>query len=490
MLEEVGIPRLVVAGLSSGAGKTSIALGLVAALRGQGRTVQTFKVGPDFIDCAYLAHASRRPCRNLDSWILGEDGVRRSLAHGVMGADCAVVEGVMGLYDGHGMSDGIGPTGDGRFPGSTAEVARLIQAPIVLVLDAASMSETAAAVALGVKQLDLSGNLIGVILNNVPSDYRRRVIEDAVWSLARLPVLGALPRIDSVRIPELRSGLLPLTQNPHVDEAIDQLGRAVARDCDLPLVERLMARAPALRLPTPRRAIAPATRVRVGVAFDDAFCFYYAENLELLEEAGADIVTFSPLEDRSLPRDLDALYLGGGVSELYIPRLASSQSFLNSFRHAHAQGVPIYAECGGLLYCSRSVQTSDGSAHAMAGIVPVDIALEASTLHTGYRDLRVASSSMLGPAGTRLRGHEFHFSRLLSGTQALNPAYTMHDSDGEPLGCEGWAWRNLVASVIHLHFGQDPQLARRIVEAGRAASNARRGVADTTELAGASSAFV
>jgi len=490
MLEEVGIPRLVVAGLSSGAGKTSIALGLVAALRAQGRTVQTFKVGPDFIDCAYLAHASRRPCRNLDSWMLGDDGVRRSLAHGVMGADCAVIEGVMGIYDGHGMrTDGLGPTGDGRFPGSTAEVARLIQSPIVLVLDAEAMSETAAAAALGVKQLDLSGNVVGVILNNVPSEYRRRLVEDAVWSLARLPVLGALPRIDAVRIPELRSGLLPLTQNPHVDEAIDHLGRAVARDCDLQLIERLMARAPVLRLPALKRVSASPVRVRVGVAFDDAFCFYYAENLELLEEAGAEIVTFSPLEDRALPRNLDALYLGGGVSEMYIPRLAGSQPFLNSFRHAHAQGVPIYAECGGLLYCARSVQTSDGSAHAMAGIVPVDIALEARTLQSGYRDLRVASTSMLGAAGARLRGHEFHFSRLLSGTQALSPAYTMHDGDGEPLGCEGWAWRNLVASFIHLHFGQDPGLARRIVEAARAAAETRHGLDDSAELAGTPAAL-
>ncbi len=482
MLDEMGTPRLVVAGLGSGAGKTSITLGLVAALRAKGRAVQTFKVGADFIDAAYLAHASRRPCRNLDPWMLGENGVRRALGRGGAGADCIVVEGAMGLYDGHGMTPDGDPAAAGSFPGSTADVARMIGAPVILVLDAGGMGETAAAVALGIKQLDLAGSVIGVILNNVPSDVRRRGIEDAVWNFARLPVLGALPRIDAVRIPELRSGLLPLTQNPHVDEAIELLRHAVERDCDLELIERLMARAAPLSLPPVRRLSTGGDTVRIGVAFDDAFCFYYAENLEMLEEAGAEIVTFSPLEDHSLPRDLEALYLGGGVSEMYVPRLSANQAFLASFRRAHQQGLPIYAECGGLLYSARTVRTSDGATHPMAGIVPVDIALEASTLHSGYRDLRIASTCMLGAAGTRLRGHEFHFGRLLSGTECLQPAYTMHDSEGEPLGCEGWTEGPLVASFIHLHFGQDPSLARRFVDAARVRTAARRDLDLSDEL--------
>jgi cobyrinic acid a,c-diamide synthase len=478
MLEEVTVPRLVVAGLGSGSGKTSISLGLVAALQARGRTVQTFKVGPDFIDCAYLAHASRRPCRNLDSWMLGDDGVRRSLAHGVVGADCVVVEGVMGIFDGHGLSGDASSAGTAAFPGSTAEVAQLISAPVVVVFDAWAMGETIAAVALGIKQLDHGGNVVGVILNNVPSEYRRRVIEDAVWSLARLPVLGALPRIESVHIPELRTGLLPLTQNPHVDEAIAQLGDAVQRHCDLDLIERLMTGARPMHLTMANHPVpAVGGPVRIGVAFDDAFCFYYTENLELLEAAGAEIVTFSPLEDHALPRDLGALYLGGGVSEAYIATLAGNHAFLESFRRANAQGIPIYAECGGLLYCARTVRTSDGSTHALAGTVPVDIALEAGALSTGYRDLRVASTCILGASGTRLRGHEFHFSKLLSGGQALNPAYSMHDSDGEPLGFEGWTAGNIVASFVHLHFGQDGALAQKLVETARSYAAGRRSLA-------------
>src|ERR1700722_16893801 len=393
MLEEVGIPRLVVGGLGSGSGKTSISLGLTAALAARGQTVQTFKVGADFIDTSYLAHASRRPCRNLDSWVLGAEGVRRSLMHGAIGADCVIVEGAMGLLDGHGMPGdrAASPT---EFPGITLEVARIIAAPVVLVVDAWAMGETAAAAALGIKQLDSSGSVIGVILNNVPNDYRRRVIEDAVWSLARMPVLGALPHLQSVHIPELRTGLLPLLQNPHVDEAIAELGEAVTRHCDLDLIERLMEGTHPIH-PASRRHTTPASAepVRIGVAFDDAFCFYYPENLELLEDAGAEIVTFPPLEDAPLPRDLGLIYMGGGISEAFVPRLAANHAFLESFRRARATGVPIYAEGCGLQYSARSLRTSDGEVHQMAGLIPIDVALEAGTLHSGYRDLSIATAS-------------------------------------------------------------------------------------------------
>jgi cobyrinic acid a,c-diamide synthase len=462
------IPRMVVAGVGSGAGKTTVALGLVGALRRRGRTVQTFKVGPDFVDCAYLAHASRRPCRNLDSWMLGRDGVVHSFAHGVREADCAIVEGTMGVFDGHGGEAEANAPGHGRFPGSTAELARLIGSPVVLVIDVSSSAETAAAIALGVRQLDPDLDLIGVILNNVPSDYRRRVAEDAIWNCATLPVLGALPRLPRVQIPEVRNGLLPVTQNPHVDPALDELASAVERHCDLPLIERLMSRGKTVQSADEYHATAPEQApVRIGVAFDDAFCFYYAENLELLEAAGADVITFSPLEDKVLPRDIDAIYMGGGVSEMFVPRLAANHSFIESLRRAHDHRLPIYAECGGLLYCARSLHTSDGNVHTMASLLPLDVAFEAGLLHTGYRELRIASDGILGDAGTALRGHEFHFARLLSGVQAGTHAYSMHDVEGEPMGCEGWSTPTLLASLIHLHFGQDPRLAERFVEAAR-----------------------
>jgi cobyrinic acid a,c-diamide synthase len=474
MRERTTIPRLVVAGIGSGTGKTTVALGLVTALRRRGRSVQTFKVGPDFVDCASLAHASRRPCRNLDSWMLGREGVVASFAHGAGGADCAIVEGTAGVFDGHGGNRDASAASPAGFPGSTAEVAHLIGAPVVLVLDVGSSAETAAALAIGVRKLDPALDIVGVILNNVPSDHRRRVAEDAIWSWARLPVLGSLPSLPHVQIPEVRTGLRPLAASAQVDPALAELGAAVEKHCNLGLIERLMGHAPPLAAGAPSPAV-PATGppVRIAVAFDDAFCFYYAENLEQLEQAGGQVVTFSPLEDASLPRDIDAIYLGGGVSEMLVPRLARNGSFLTSLRRAHAQGVPIYAECGGLLYCSRSLRTSDGTVHAMASLLPVDIALEAGLCHTGYRDLRLASDGILGERGRVVRGHEFHFSRVLAGAPGLAPAYAMHDADGEPLGSEGWSTPTMLASLVHLHFGQDPQLARNFVQAGRDRSHRR-----------------
>jgi len=474
MFDEVHIPRVVVAGAHSGAGKTTVALGLVAALARRGRTVQTFKVGPDLIDSAYLSHASRRPCRNLDAWMLGGNGVRRALAQGSMGADCAVIEGVMGVFDGHGLSsEEARASGSYPFPGSTAEVARLADSPVVLVLNVTSMGETAAAVALGVRQLDPKLRLIGVILNEVPSDYHRRLVEDAVWSLATLPVLGAIPRMESARIPELRMGLLPLTENPLIDSALSALAAAVERNCDLDLIERLMAAAEPLA-PAPRPVVSVSTgTVRLGVAFDDAFCFYYPENLELLEDAGCEIVPFSPLDDRGVPRDVDGLYFGGGFSEVFAPLLAANRPMLDSLVRAHQQGLPIYAECGGALLLARTLRTGDGMVHDMAGVLPIEVSLD-DTPRMGYREIRLMSDCLLGPAGARVRGHESHFSTLLNGTDAFRAAYSMHDCDGEPLGCEGWADTGLVASFVQLHFGQDPEIASRLVERMRAARRLRR----------------
>jgi cobyrinic acid a,c-diamide synthase len=476
MIDEVRFPRLVVAGVCSGTGKTTVTLGLAAALRGRGRTVQTYKVGPGFLDCAYLAHASGRPCRNLDAWMLGAEGVRRSLARGAIDADCAVVEGANGIYDGHGR----GPDEDCGaypFPGSTAELARIARCPVILVLDAAAMAETAAAIALGVRQLDPRLRLLGVVLNNVASDHHRRIIEDAVWGYATLPVLGALPADEAIGIPELHMGLLPVAQAPRIDAAIDQLGAAVERHCDLELIERLMGAAEPLPAPATATVVENGEPVRLGVAFDDAFCFYYPENLELLQEAGAEIVPFSPL-DEALPRELDGLYLGGGFSDVFAARLSANHTLFDALHRVHLQGMPIFAECGGLMLLGRSLRTADGTLHEMAGLVPVDVATRSATPRAGYRTLRLLEDCMLGAAGSRLRGHEYH-SCSLAGPGTLEgsrprPAYSMHDSDGEPLGCEGWVEGDLVASFLNLHFGQDPALAPRLVGRMRDTRRARR----------------
>ncbi len=472
MSDPITMPRLVVAGIGSDSGKTTVALGLVSALRHRGRTVQAFKAGSDFIDSAYLAHASGRPCRTLDSWVLAPEGVTAAFAHGMRGADCAIVEGVGGLFDGHGLVTGP-RNGRSRFPGSTAEIAQLINSPIVLVLDVGVMGETAAAVSLGIRQLDPSLNIIGVILNNSDNARRRGAVEDAVWELATLPVLGTVPRTDALHIPHSHHSLQALTQNPGIDAALDEIGALVARHCNLDLIERLMAAAEPV-IAAPRPAITASQHpARIGVAFDDAFCYYYPENIELLEEAGAEIVPLSPLDDHALPRDLDAVYLGGGIIEAFIPQLALNRAFMDSLRRLHQHGVPIYAECGGALYIARSLETHDGVEHAMAGLVDADLSVRGERGRDRYREVIMAEDSLLGTRGTRLRGHEFHVTEHRGGGESHGHAYSAHDCDGEPLGCEGWAGQNLVASLVHLHFGQDPDLAPRFVAVAQAAAQRR-----------------
>jgi cobyrinic acid a,c-diamide synthase len=474
MVDRVRIPRLLIAGVEGGSGKTSVTLGLVAALRSRGRAVQTFKVGPDFVDCSYLAHAAGRPCRNLDSWILGTEAVRRSLHQGAVDADLALIEGTGGLFDSLGGPDPWEGTAAGRdFPGSTADIAHIVAAPLVLVLDVATMSETAAAIALGVRRLDPVLGIAGVILDRVPSAERRRLVEDAIWQRAKLPVLGALPWLPEAEIPELGNGLLPLSRNPTVDDAIAALASAVSRECDLDLIERLMARAEPMAPPLHR--VSPGgPPVRVGVAFDDAFSCYYAENLELLEDAGAEIVTFSPLEDRVMPGGLGALYLGGGLGDAHLSRLSANHAFLEWLRRAHAQGMPIYAEAGGAICCARSIRLSDGSVLPLAGLVPVDLVRNGDPRQRGYRELRVETDSWLGPRGTKLRGHESREVQLLACPQEVSPAYAMHDCDGEPLGFEGWSAGNLVCSFVHLHFAQEPEVVGRLLERARRRQNERR----------------
>lgn len=480
MLDRVQIPRLLVAGAEGGSGKTSVTLGLLAALRARGRTVQSFKVGPDFIDCSYLAHAAGRPCRNLDSWILGVEAVRRSLIQGSAGADLAIIEGVGGLYDSRGGPDPWEGIAAGRdFPGSTADVAHILGAPVILVLDVGTMSETAAAIALGLRLLDPHLDIAGVILDNVPNPERRGLVEDAIWRRAKLPVLGALPRMAEAAVPELSSGLLPVARNPRVDEAIAALAAAVERDCDLEMIERVMRRAEPM--PAPQSRARPAVQsVRVGVAFDDAFSCYYAENLELLEDAGAEIVTFSPLEDRVLPPDIAACYLGGGLGEAHLPRLAANHAFLEALRRAHAQGMAIYAEAGGLICCARTARLSDGSVLALSGLLPVDVATDADHHRSGYRELRIETDCLLGPSGMKLRGYEVRGVDLLSGAGGVSPAYAMHDCDGQPLGCEGWALGNLMGSFVHIHFAQAPEIVDRFLERARRRQEERRALSAWT----------
>jgi len=457
MLDEVRTPRLVVAGTASNVGKTILTAGLIAAFKARGLTVQSFKVGPDYIDAAYLAHVSGRPCRNLDSWMLGEGALRQVLAQGALGADLALVEGMLGLFDGR----------DGSTEGSTADVARVIKAPVVLVIDVREMAESAAALALGFKTYAESPKIAGVLLNNVRSDAHRRTVEDAIWDHAKLPVLGALRAMPLLDIPQRQRGLLPVTENKEWDQMIGVLSEAIDRDVDLDLLLRIANKAELVPL-VPKKVFQGKAdggpTVRLAVAYDDAFNFYYPENLELLEEHAVQIVPFSPLEDQQLPQDVAGVYLGGGFPEIFVEPLAKNHAMAESIQRAHRNGIPIYAECGGLMYLGRSLRTESGATHQMAGVIPVDVAMDGEIRRFGYRQLLTLEDNILSPRGQFYRGHEFHWSRITGHNGDLKPAYQMQNAEGDVIGYEGFVAPNLLASYVHLHFGQNPLLVDKFVQ--------------------------
>jgi cobyrinic acid a,c-diamide synthase len=455
MLDEVRTPRFVVAGTASSVGKTTITAGLIAAFKNRGLRVQSFKVGPDYIDPAYLAHVSGRACRNLDSWMLGEGALRQVLAQGCVDTDLAIVEGAMGLFDGRGATA----------EGSTADVANAIKAPVVLVIDVGRSAESAAAVALGFKNFMPSLRLAGVILNNVASDGHRRSVEEAIWNWAKLPVIGALPTIPELTIRERHLGLLPVLENKEWDRVLSVLAEHLDTHVDLDVLLRVAQRAELLPL-VPKKVFqgkaAGGDRVRVAVAYDGAFNFYYPENFELLEEQGAEIVPFSPIEDDQLPEDVAGLYMGGGFPEVFVEPLARNRPMAESIARAYRAGLPIYAECGGLMYLARSLRTDDGKVHRMAGIVPIDVEMDGKLHNFGYRQVLTLEDTILAPKGQFFRGHEFHWSRVLR-TDGATPAYQMQNAEGENIGYEGFVAPNLVASYVHLHFGQNPILAEKLV---------------------------
>jgi cobyrinic acid a,c-diamide synthase len=456
LLDEVRTPRLIIAGTASSVGKTTLTAGLIAAFRARGLTVQSFKVGPDFIDPAYLAHVTGRPCRNLDSWMLGEGALRQVLAHGSLGADLAIIEGMMGLFDGRGGNGG----------GSTAEVAAVTRTPIVLVIDVGKVGESAAAVALGFKNYAAPLKLAGVLLNNVGSEGHRRSVEEAIWNGARLPVLGALPAMPDLAIPERQLGLLPVLENKAWDRMVAMLAQALARHVDLDLLLRIARKAELVPL-VPNKVFqgkqATTRPVRLAVAYDEAFNFYYPENLELLEEQGAEIAPFSPLEDAALPDGVGGVYLGGGFPEVFVEPLARNHAMAESLQRAHRSGMPIYAECGGLMYLGRSLRTESGSTHRMAGVVPVDVQMDGEIHRFGYRQILTLEDSILSPRGQFYRGHEFHWSRIVNQDAGLRPAYQMMNAEGDVIGYEGVVAPNLLASYVHLHFGQNPLLVEKLL---------------------------
>ncbi len=438
---------MIIAGTSSGAGKTSVTCGVIGALRRRGLQVQGFKVGPDYIDPSYHALASGRPGRNLDAFLSGPELIVPLARHGWRGADIAIVEGVMGLFD--------GASGRGELA-STGHVAKLLRAPVVLVVDAAAMARSVAAVVHGYRTFDPAIDVAGVIFNKVGSDHHEELLRDAVAALG-VPVLGALRRDQRVVAPERHLGLVPaLEREAHTRAALEALADAALRHVDIDGLLALARRAPPLEGPawSPQAAAGGGEGARIAIARGPAFSFHYTENLELLEAAGAELHSLDPLTDEALPPDAGALLLAGGFPEVFGPELEANTPLRAAVAAFAAAGRPILAECGGLLYLCSEL---DG--HRMCGVIPASARMT-GRLTLGYREATAVTGTPWIEAGERVRGHEFHYSAVDAGP---SPAWTLsargRDRD------EGFCVGATQASYLHVHWAAHPRLAARFVAA-------------------------
>ncbi|MFJ4903172.1 MULTISPECIES: cobyrinate a,c-diamide synthase [unclassified Streptomyces] len=450
----VTIPRLVIAAPSSGSGKTTVATGLMAAFAGRGLAVSGHKVGPDYIDPGYHTLATGRPGRNLDAYMCGPELIAPLFAHGARGCELAVVEGVMGLYDG---ASGLGELA------STAHVAKLLRAPVVLVVDASSQSRSVAALVHGFASWDPQVRIGGVILNKVGSDRHEALLREALEE-SGVPVLGVLRRAGQLAVPSRHLGLVPVAERRgDAVAAVAAMSGQVLAGCDLEGLLALARSAPPVTgevwdaagaVGTPTGPDGASAGVRIAVASGAAFTFSYAEHSELLTAAGAEVVPFDPLRDESLPEGTRGLVIGGGFPEVYGPELSANEPLRRAVAELAASGAPLAAECAGLLYLARSL---DGL--PMCGVLNAEGRMS-QRLTLGYRDAVALSDSVLAAAGTRMRGHEFHRTVLEPGA-GDEPAWGMHRPERR---VEGFVQRGVHASYLHTHWAAAPGTARRFVE--------------------------
>lgn len=445
----------MIAGTSSGSGKTTLTLAFLAALAARGYRLAPFKVGPDFIDPGHHTRITGTTSRNLDGWMLTRGYNQDIFRRCCRSADLAVVEGVMGLYDGY----------DGRSEaGSTAQMAKWLDLPVLLVVDARSMARSAAALVQGFERFDSNVRFAGVVFNRIGSSRHLAYLQEALEGHVSMPCLGGIPRDDAIEIPERHLGLHTADDHPLDKNATARLATMVENHVDL---DRLLEKA--TQLPVTDNAGPASGRpdegsVRIGVARDPAFCFYYPDNLEILADHGADIVFFSPLTDRRLPEGLDGLYFGGGYPELQAEQLARNRDMRKMVKGCSHADMPIYAECGGFMYLCAQLTDAQGKTWPMAGCFPMGTRMLARRKALGYREIRLANASPLGPPGLVGRGHEFHYSELVEEDPGVATVYAATPRSGETLRAEGYLIRNTLGGYIHLHFGSNPDMATHFVE--------------------------
>jgi cobyrinic acid a,c-diamide synthase len=477
--------------VSSGVGKTTLSVGLARALRRRGLRVAVFKCGPDYLDPTYLSRASGQQSQNLDGWMMGQGAVLDTFADAAAGADVSLIEGVMGLFDGASAESD---------EGSTAQIAKWLAAPVLLVADAGGMARSIAALARGFAEFDPELNVAALACNRVGSARHLELLRAALASAPpfagrggrALPLLGGLGKQSELAFAERHLGLHSADRESVPEALLERWADQVEQGLDVEALLRLARSAPALpsagsALALPSAGYAPALpsagvareaggelvarRCRIGVALDAAFHFYYADNLRRLEQLGAELCYFSPLEARELPA-VDGLYLGGGYPELHAPRLSQNVSLRAAIRQFADQGGPIYAECGGLMYLAEAIRTRDGQSHPMLGCLQGEAVVRERLVALGYVEVETRAETLLGPAGLRFRGHQFRYSELLGAPAGEACTYVVQwRRGGEPL-LEGYRSGNVLASYVHAHWASNPQAAAGFVQA--CALHARR----------------
>ena len=451
---------IVIAGVRSGVGKTTIATGIMGALNRRGHKVQPFKAGPDYIDPSYHALACGVPSRNLDTWLIPHRTVLELFQRAAAQRSMSVIEGVMGVFDGHSSL---------TEEGSTAELAKLLDAPVILVADAGKVARSVAAEVLGYQQFDPAMRIAGVILNGVGGPRHLEFCQPQIEETTGLPVLGYLPRRDQLVQPERHLGLIPTVEGTVARQWYNTLIAQVEETIDLDRIVQLAASCnPPLVQPEVYPEDAQPKRARIAIARDKAFSFYYQDSLDLLEAWGAELAPFSPLDDVSLPEGAGGLYIGGGFPEMFAGELSQNKPMHAAVLSAVNQGMPVYAECGGLMYLGRSLSDLDGTRYPMVGAIPAVSAMSDRRLTLGYREVESQTDSPLMPRGHRVRAHEFHWSTLEEPPQPEQSVYRVVDQDNRVDGFQvGSVW----ASYVHIHLGSDASLARRFVETCATMSN-------------------
>lgn len=448
----MNIPRIVIGGVTSAVGKTTISTAIMYTLKQKGLHVQPFKVGPDFIDPSYHTYVTGRQSRNLDVWMMGENGVLKCFHNASSGADIAVVEGVMGLFDGISGKDDFS---------STAQVAKILNAPVILVIDAGKAARSIAAIATGFLHFDKKLRIIGTILNNVAGDKHANFITEAFADKVKVPIIGIVRRSKEITMVERHLGLIP---TPELEEkqkrAIFQSAKFVSEQIDLDKIKYLLDK---VQTTDPLQKQLPNGQIKIAVAIDESFNFYYADNLDALREQKAELIFFSPINDCKLPENIHGVILGGGFPEVLADKLEKNQSMGKSITKAAENGIPIYGECGGLMYLTRSIKGyrgDEGKKRNMVGLIDADTFISGK-LTLNYTEAN-SNASIFGKI-SKVRGHEFHYSRIENIAKDSKFAYVMRRGDGIDNKKDGFMVYNCLASYMHLHFA-DSRLPKRFIK--------------------------